>query len=209
MHAVIPAPLLTELLQWDQAGRPLPPPHAVKILTILEHAMLFRLGALVETGTYGGVTLNNVKPYFDHVYSIELSDYYYREASLFFLHDPNVRILHGSSGDLLPRLLPLLQSPCLFWLDAHFSGGQTARLADTDTPILEEVRAIAELGRPGQVLLIDDARCFTGEDGYPTAADLTALLGRLFPGCRVENRNDIIRVFASWPDGPALGSLRL
>ena len=55
----------------------------------------------------------------------------------------------------------------LFWLDGHFSGVGTGG-GDDICPIINELRLIAQSNRNDHCILIDDARCFTGEDGYPT-----------------------------------------
>ncbi len=90
----------------------------------------------------------------------------------------NVKLIQGDSAALLPDLLAGLSEPAGFWLDAHFSGGETAR-GDVDTPVVSELRAI--LGHPMRrhVILIDDARLFTGGDGYPCVDESSPWYGAL------------------------------
>jgi len=40
--------------QWEQSGKPVPPPHQVKQLAIQHYQHIYRLSVLVETGTYLG-----------------------------------------------------------------------------------------------------------------------------------------------------------
>jgi hypothetical protein len=68
-----------------------------------------------------------MRPHFDKIYSIELSDYLYESARNRFKDVVNVEILHGDSGTLLAGLMGKLQQPALFWLDAHYSMGETVR----------------------------------------------------------------------------------
>ena len=46
------------------------------------------------------------------------------------------------------------------------------------------------------MVLIDDARDFTGAHDYPTIAGLTAAISERRPGWTVELRDDIIRAHA-------------
>ena len=55
----------------------------------------------------------------------------------------------------------------LFWLDGHYSGEGTGG-CDEVCPIIAELRLIAQSKRKDHCILIDDARLFIGEDGYPT-----------------------------------------
>jgi hypothetical protein len=77
-------------------------------------------------------------------------------------------------------------------LDAHYSAGVTAR-GKTDTPILEELDTIFALC-PECVVLIDDARCFDGKNGYPTLAELKKYTAAKAPNWVFEVRHDIIRL---------------
>jgi hypothetical protein len=43
-----------------------------------------------------------------------------------FRADPNIHILQGDSGEILPKIMGDISQPCLFWLDEHYSGGINA-----------------------------------------------------------------------------------
>jgi hypothetical protein len=181
------------LLRWILAGRPVPPPHLVKERAIRAYARKYRLTTFVETGTYRGDMVEAVKRDFTQVYSIELGADLHRIAQERFKSDPSVSILQGDSGEVLRGLLPRIDKPALFWLDGHYSEGDTAR-STLITPIRRELDQI--LAHPlaaRHVVLIDDARLFTGEDDYPTLDSLNAMLVRAgFPNWRVQD--DIIRI---------------
>jgi hypothetical protein len=85
-----------------------------------------------------------------------------------------------------------LQQPALFWLDAHYSGPLTAR-GPLDSPIAQELAAIAAHPVRGHVILIDDMRDFNGTGGYPEASALLASLRDMYPNAAIEIKDDILR----------------
>lgn len=125
-------------------------------------------------------------------HSIELDQHLYRQAHNRFRNWLNVKTYQGDSGEVLPRILARLHCPALFWLDGHYSGGETAK-GEADTPISIELQAILESRIKGHVVLIDDARCFDGTSDYPFIEDLLAIVRR-DPNYRIEISADIIRL---------------
>jgi hypothetical protein len=87
----------------------------------------------------------------------------------------------------------------LFWLDGHYSGGITAK-GPLDTPIVKELDSILNHSVTGHVILIDDARCFVGENDYPTIDELREILHTERPRWVFEVKDDIIRIHEK-PDG--------
>jgi len=155
---------------WKRNGCPVPPPHLAKQNVISEYRVMFNLEVLVETGTYEGETIQSQLHNFKKIISIEVVDDLYRKALKRFKKHSHVKVYHGDSGEVLKAITPELASPCLFWLDGHYSGGITGRVV-LDTPIKSELETIFNLKFP-HVVLIDDARCFNGENGYPTLSEL-------------------------------------
>ncbi len=186
-----------ELLTWVERFRPIPPPHLVKQSVVKEYANRFSLETLVETGTYLGFMVRSTKDTFRRIYSIELEENLYRRAAKKFLKFSHVKILQGDSGEVLARLLQTIDQPCLFWLDAHYSSGaafQTGK-GNVLTPILSELEHIFTHPKAqDHVILIDDAREFTGENDYPTISRLREVVSRAMPGFTLEVQDDIIRI---------------
>jgi len=182
--------------KWQHSGGELPLPHYGKQLVVAEYAKRFNMSVLVETGTYNGHMVMAMLDRFKEIFSIELDVTLCSNAQKQFSRHHHVHILQGSSDQVLPRILPQINKPCLFWLDAHYSGGKTAK-GELSTPIMKELDWIVRHPfAPNHVLLIDDARCFVGDDDYPTLAEVRDyLLGKL-PGWVFEVRDDIIRVHA-------------
>ena len=152
--------------QWLGQGKLLPVSNHSKQEALRTFQQKYSLKILVETGTYLGDTLYGVAPYFEQLYSIELSQYYYHFAQKRFNKFDKINLLQGDSGKVLKELVPKLKSPALFWLDGHYSGGLTAK-GDKECPVYEELNSIF-LSPYNHVIFIDDARLFIGKDDYPT-----------------------------------------
>jgi len=179
-------------LQWRLRGSPVPPPHVVKQDILLRYQKQRRFRTFVETGTFTGEMVAAVRPHFERLISIEMAPQIHETARRRFAGDPRVQLLLGDSGTLLPEVLATLDHPALFWLDGHYMGGNTAR-AGVDSPVKAELASLLRHPARGHLILIDDARLFTGTDGYPTMAELGAWVERERPGSRVELDADIIR----------------
>jgi len=168
-----------------------PPPVKRKVLMAYLHK--YALNQFIETGTHQGDTLAYMA--YDkniHCTSMELADGYYQQAKDRFESYTNVNLLHGDSGVLIPTVVRQLTTPALFWLDGHYSGGLTAR-GDTDTPISAELTTILASQCKTHVILIDDARCFDGSNGYPYLDDLLKTVREQSSYC-IEVSTDIIRL---------------
>lgn len=117
-----------------------------------------RSDIFIETGTHTGRTVQTAKGFgFKKIYSIELSDKWYKSNRAKFAGSPRVKIIHGNSGSKLRELLATINQPCLLWLDAHYSGGDTA---NSRVPIYDELAALADHHIKTHTILIDDMRGF-------------------------------------------------
>ena len=157
-------------IEWQLRGKPVPAPPFVKQSIIKQIQQKYDLQTFVETGTYLGEMINAQKNNFKQIYSIELDLKLYENAKNKFKDFNHIEILQGDSGEILKSLLPKIKEPSLFWLDAHYSAGFTAR-GKKDTPIIEELDSILKT-EFNHVLLIDDARYFSHKNGYPTIPEL-------------------------------------
>lgn len=182
----------SQLEQWQRSSRDGPPPHAVKQAHVLAIAREYGLNTFVETGTLFGDMIEAIRPHFGKIYSIELSAYYHKIASARFVGDCKITIIRGNSGEKIKDVLAELDDPALFWLDAHYSGGTTARGA-TDTPIMQELEAILDHPVP-HVILVDDARCFGTDPAYPTMEHLSDFLDAHSGNWRMAKRDGILFV---------------
>ncbi len=166
-----------EFRRWENSGRTTAPPHLVKQRVIRRYAAQHRCSTLVETGTYRGDMILAMLDDFRTLYSIELHPKLHSRAQSLFKNQPRVRLLQGDSGEKISEVLADLNEPAIFWLDGHFSAGKTAK-ADLNTPIIAELDKVLNHRIPNHVVLIDDARLFTGEDDYPTLDAIRKQLDR-------------------------------
>jgi 16S rRNA A1518/A1519 N6-dimethyltransferase RsmA/KsgA/DIM1 with predicted DNA glycosylase/AP lyase activity len=68
------------------------------------------------------------KKKFKRIWSIELDKILFELARKKFQSESHIKIIQGDSGTVLPELLNKLTDPDIFWLDAHYSGGKTAKV---------------------------------------------------------------------------------
>ena len=138
----------------------------------------------VETGTAYGEMIDFLKDKFTEIHSIELGQSFYNGAVMRFINNPHIHLHFGDSGQVLGRVLKSIDKPVVFWLDAHYSGGWTAK-GSKDTPIMDELAAIYKSGLQ-HVILIDDSRLFGTDMAYPTRAEVTAFVLGKNPAAVIE-----------------------
>ena len=175
-----------------QKGGILPLSSEFKRRTIKEYSNFYGCKTFVETGTYLGDTTDALKDNFNEIYTIELSQELYEKAQKRFENNPKIHCYQGNSKDVLPTILNKIDTNPIFWLDAHYSAGITAK-ADKETPIEEELEII--LNRFNKmVILIDDAREFGTVQDYPSIFTVKTYVKKKFPKAEFELYNDIIRI---------------
>ncbi len=114
----------------------------------------------VETGTNTGDMIDVVRGLFKEIYSVEVNCNKWRETQERFKYYPNIHILNGNSGDIIPK------EADLYWLDAHYAPPKA------NCPILAELNRIDKF----KYILIDDYGLMNGKDGFPQAAEIETLI---------------------------------
>jgi hypothetical protein len=181
-----------ELLLWRIFGRVSSPPLLYKKFVIENYAKIYCTKVLVETGTYYGDMVEALRNKFEKIYSVELDSDLYSKARWRFSTDPRTHLVKGDSGGLLSDVVSELEEPCIFWLDAHYSGGVTTRGA-TDSPIMKELEQISKSNFKN-VVLIDDARHFGIFPSYPSVDDLKNFASEYVKFSKFFVKDDIIRI---------------
>jgi hypothetical protein len=145
--------------------------------------VLKRIGSysgFFETGTYLGATAEWAAGQFAQVHTVEASPELFQRAKAVLAQKANVVQHQGRSADVLRRIVPTLAGRWLFWLDAHWSAGDTFGQGE-ECPLLGELEIVLR-GGP-HALLIDDARLFFRPFGpphdwrqWPTIDDICATI---------------------------------
>jgi hypothetical protein len=121
----------------------------------------------VETGTYLGDTAILASKMFKTVHTIEINDVLYNEQQRNLRKFSNIRAHHGDSVKVLPKVLEeetesMKNGHIMFWLDAHWSMGNTS-FGQEHVPLYKELHAIVQhvTKTNGACLVaIDDVRLF-------------------------------------------------
>jgi hypothetical protein len=136
---------------------------------ILQLKARYDLRVFIETGTYCGDTAAWAACHFDSVTTIEYSREIHQEAVGRHGKIQNINFILGDSRAVLKTIVPKLSNPAVFWLDSHWSGGQTYG-ANDECPLLEEIRTL-HMQKCTHFLFIDDARLFTSPPPRPHRVD--------------------------------------
>lgn len=112
----------------------------------------------IETGTLNGETTFALEPFFNKLYTIEFSEKYYNTTKNNY--DGNkINFILGDSSDVFKSLLPNIRDNCIFFLDGHWSNGDTGHSVK-DCPLNEEITHINNLFQKEAIIIIDDFRLF-------------------------------------------------
>lgn len=116
-----------------------------------------KIDIFIETGTHYGATIFNMVNHFRELHTIEIKNDIYMDTlnKSKSMGITSINFCLGDSAKILPSILDKIQGPAFFFLDGHFSHGNTGR-GDSDTPLLDELRIINERHQKEAVILIDD-----------------------------------------------------
>ena len=114
----------------------------------------------VETGCFMGDGIQQaLDSGFNNVISIELTDKFSDICVDRFRGDNRVSILKGDAANCLYGVIEEINEPITFWLDGHFSGGDTGNGVVED-PIIFELEAIKNHHINNHLIYIDDIRLY-------------------------------------------------
>jgi len=122
------------------------------------------LSIFIEGGTYLCATALKAEKHFDKVFTIEKSTHLYESARKKLANKKNIWPLNGDTREHLDNISNQNDN-ILYWLDAHWSGGETYGEMD-ECPLIEELIIIFKYDKKC-VILIDDARLFLAPPPKP------------------------------------------
>ena len=182
----------------------------------------FKPDIFLETGTYDAMTAKIAAQFFKHVHTVELSEELYEAAVNVLTALPNVSMYCDSSPAMIKKIVPSLNGHILFWLDAHYSGGATARsnndVSDPDgyTAIRKELKAIKESNVQNCTILIDDIRGFgsiingaeyLGCWAYPSIQEVCRLGKEINPNFAFALVGDVLLMYDATQFSPSFSSV--
>ena len=168
-----------QLLKWKVVHNfNVPYPQFVKEKILTEYNL--SNSTWIETGTLVGDTAKFLSKIGKHIITIEPSLKFYNISKKNLSKYSNVELINNSSENCLNEILSNLRDVknICFWLDGHFSGGDTFQGSD-DTPILKELDAIEQHLQSFESvsILVDDFRLFNidntkNKEVYPDKSEL-------------------------------------
>ena len=151
----------------------------------------------VETGTYMGETILRFINDFKKLFTIELSESLYNNFNLIDYDRTKLKSLLGDSSIVLNEVIKDLEGKTIFFLDGHYSSGNTAK-GIKDVPLNEEIKNINELFGYDGLIIIDDLRLFgtkSDEDWADVNKEsLLSILGERVDTFLEENDRFIIKI---------------
>lgn len=118
----------------------------------------YRNNIFIETGSYKGSGIQMaLDAGYERIYSIELSPLLWNYCRNKFKGKKNVLVFVGYSPMVLTDILEFIDEPITFWLDAHYSGGITAK-GEELSPVLKELNVIRDHSINTHTIMIDDIR---------------------------------------------------
>jgi hypothetical protein len=101
----------------------------------------FSIDTFIEAGTFHGATAAWAARCFGHVKTIEYHRPVYESTASRYDRLSNVEFIFGDTRSELKKIVPSLESPAIFWLDAHWSGADTYGEQD-ECPLIEEISTV-------------------------------------------------------------------
>ena len=118
----------------------------------------------IETGTHMGDTIIPLEKHFNELHTIEIKEEFFVNVKNKYnrsKHNEKKKInFHlGDSSKVLDKLCPKIQNNAIFFLDGHWSAGNTGK-GDKDCPLYEELQCIMSHHKHNSIVIIDDCRLF-------------------------------------------------
>ena len=113
--------------------------------------------SFVETGTFMGQTIFSLEDVFEELYTIEIKEEFYNNLTAKY-NGSKINFILGDSSTEIKNVLPRLKYDTIFFLDGHWSAGDTGK-GWKDCPLYEEIQSIMSFDKSA-IIIIDDVRLF-------------------------------------------------
>ncbi|KKN49186.1 hypothetical protein LCGC14_0645270 [marine sediment metagenome] len=141
--------------------------------SVLRLKKIYNLNNFIETGTLAGKSAIWAAKHFKKVVTIEVNaDIWSSTSQRYQKEFKNIEFMWGSSLKHLTTVLKNFSGPSLIWLDAHWSRDLGYKKPEVICPVLEELSIIRINSKSKNIILIDDARLFGVERGWPTFSQI-------------------------------------
>ena len=124
----------------------------------LDKEVLTHYPYFVETGTFKGKTIFSMEKHFKELHTIELHPMWYKKARKRYKGN-KIHFHLGDSGVKIKEVVKDLDDNTIFFLDSHWSKGNTAE-GPKHVPLKEELDAIVTYFKHKAIIIIDDFRLF-------------------------------------------------
>ena len=128
---------------------------------MLSHPAYNHIQNFVETGFYKGDTSMVASSIFKNVYSVEICEQLYNQFNS-SLHEKQIKNVKTYLGDSLEKLSEIVDNvqdeDCVFYIDAHISGGDSGWNGKDRVPVFEELDIILSTSSLRNVFIINDVR---------------------------------------------------
>ena len=112
----------------------------------------------IETGTFMGNTIIPLEKHFNELHTIEIKETFFNNVKNKY-NNSKINFHLGDSSKVLAKLCPKIKNNAIFFLDGHWSAGNTGK-GDKDCPLYEELQCIISYFTHNCIIIIDDCRLF-------------------------------------------------
>lgn len=113
----------------------------------------------VETGSYSGDGIQlGIEAGINYIRSIELANKLFNECKEKFKDYTGVTLIQGDSSLILSNVISDIDEQITFWLDAHYSGGDTVQGHTGLSALIAELEQIKQHPIKTHTIMIDDIR---------------------------------------------------
>ena len=139
----------------------------------------------IETGSYLGDGIRlAIESGFENIISIELSENYFNKCKETFKNHQNVNLILGDSYYKLSSILKNNNLRYTYWLDGHYSGGDTAN-GVLEFPIMKELEVILNRNISGEIIYIDDMRILRDYSKEININSIKNIVEKYKTGCNI------------------------